>query len=141
MTGWVQRACQSTASSAAAAAAQPRVAEEEPVTELAPEESPVCAYNEWDPLEEVIVGRAENARVPPFTVEVKVQWMGALRPACKMLDTLHTTGHFANRLLFTSVFISSVDERFGGVLHRPIPTRSGGHSTSSMGVSLFLRTT
>ena len=32
--------------------------------------SPVCAYNEWDPLEEVIVGRVEGAHVPPLTVEV-----------------------------------------------------------------------
>ncbi|XP_066264525.1 glycine amidinotransferase, mitochondrial-like [Branchiostoma lanceolatum] len=31
----------------------------------------VCSYNEWDPLEEVIVGRVEGACVPPFTVEVK----------------------------------------------------------------------
>lgn len=34
-------------------------------------QSPVCAYNEWDPLEEIIVGRAEGACVPKFTVEVK----------------------------------------------------------------------
>lgn len=70
VTGWAQRAFQSTSS---AAAAQPRhAAEEEHVTETVPQECPVCSYNEWDPLEEVIVGRAENAQVPPFTVEVKV---------------------------------------------------------------------
>lgn len=33
--------------------------------------SPVMSWNEWDPLEEVIVGRAENAIVPPLTHEVK----------------------------------------------------------------------
>ncbi|XP_072022946.1 glycine amidinotransferase, mitochondrial-like [Amphiura filiformis] len=33
--------------------------------------SPVCSYNEWDHLEEVIVGRAEGATVPPLTVAVK----------------------------------------------------------------------
>lgn len=33
--------------------------------------SPVCSYNGWDPLEEVIVGRAENACVPPPGVELK----------------------------------------------------------------------
>uniref|UniRef100_A0A6Q2YPM0 Glycine amidinotransferase n=2 Tax=Esox lucius TaxID=8010 RepID=A0A6Q2YPM0_ESOLU len=73
VTGWVQSAFQSSSSSAAAAsAAQPhRAVEEDAVTEPAEHECPVCAYNEWDPLEEVIVGRAENARVPPFTVEVK----------------------------------------------------------------------
>lgn len=31
----------------------------------------MCAYNEWDPLEELIVGRPENAHVPWFTIEVK----------------------------------------------------------------------
>lgn len=31
----------------------------------------VCSHNEWDPLEEVIVGRVEGAHVPPFTTEVK----------------------------------------------------------------------
>ncbi|CAB1338934.1 unnamed protein product [Coregonus sp. 'balchen'] len=73
VTGWVQGVFQRTSSSAAAAsAAQPqRALEEDAVTEPAQQECPVCAYNEWDPLEEVIVGRAENARVPPFTVEVK----------------------------------------------------------------------
>ena len=33
--------------------------------------SPVCSHNEWDPLEEVIVGRPEGAVVPHFTHEVK----------------------------------------------------------------------
>ncbi|AWP01343.1 putative glycine amidinotransferase mitochondrial [Scophthalmus maximus] len=69
VTGWVQRAFQSTSS--AAAAQSHHAVEEEHVTGPVPEECPVCCYNEWDPLEEVIVGRAENAYVPPFTVEVK----------------------------------------------------------------------
>ncbi|KAK2565381.1 Glycine amidinotransferase [Acropora cervicornis] len=34
-------------------------------------QSPVCSYNEWDPLEEVIVGRVEGATVPHFSLEVK----------------------------------------------------------------------
>nr|CAB3248356.1 glycine amidinotransferase, mitochondrial-like [Phallusia mammillata] len=33
--------------------------------------SPVCSYNEWDPLDEVIVGRPDNACVPSLTPEVK----------------------------------------------------------------------
>lgn len=33
-----------------------------------PATSPVEAYNEWDPLEEVIVGRVEGATVPPYDV-------------------------------------------------------------------------
>ena len=35
------------------------------------EKSPVCSYNEWDPLEEVIVGRVEGAHIPPMKIEVK----------------------------------------------------------------------
>ena len=31
----------------------------------------MCSYNEWDPLEEVIVGRVEGAHMPPMTIEVK----------------------------------------------------------------------
>ena len=39
-----------------------------------PEMNPVVwSCNEWDPLEEVIVGRVENAHVPPLTPEVKVR--------------------------------------------------------------------
>ncbi|XP_061103153.1 glycine amidinotransferase, mitochondrial isoform X2 [Conger conger] len=69
VTGWIHRAFQSTSSSAAAVQSQALV--EDTVTEPLAQECPVCAFNEWDPLEEVIVGRAENAHVPPFTVEVK----------------------------------------------------------------------
>lgn len=69
VTGWAQRALQSTSS---AAAATQSIHAEEHVTERMQQECPVCSYNEWDPLEEVIVGRAENAFVPPFTAEVKV---------------------------------------------------------------------
>ena len=70
VAGGVQRVLQSTSS---AAAVQSHAAvEEEYVTGLVPQDCPVSCFNEWDPLEEVIVGRAENANVPPFTVEVKV---------------------------------------------------------------------
>src|ERR1700756_2969172 len=31
---------------------------------------PVSSWNEWDPLEEVIVGRLDGAVVPPFHVSV-----------------------------------------------------------------------
>ena len=39
--------------------------------EPTPQDSPVCSHNEWDPLEEIIVGHPVNAKVPPFTIEVK----------------------------------------------------------------------
>ncbi|XP_004687896.1 PREDICTED: glycine amidinotransferase, mitochondrial [Condylura cristata] len=69
LTGWVQRTFQST--QAAAASSQNSCAADDKATEPLPKACPVSSYNEWDPLEEVIVGRAENACVPPFTVEVK----------------------------------------------------------------------
>ena len=31
----------------------------------------VCSYNEWDPLEEVIVGRVEGAAVPPWHISLQ----------------------------------------------------------------------
>ncbi|RXM92978.1 Glycine amidinotransferase, mitochondrial [Acipenser ruthenus] len=64
-TGWVQKAFQGTSAA---------VAEEDNMSKSVdpvPDECPVNSFNEWDTLEEVIVGRAENACVPPFTVEVK----------------------------------------------------------------------
>lgn len=70
LTGWVQRTFQST--QAATASSQNSCAAEDKATHPLPKDCPVSSYNEWDPLEEVIVGRAENACVPPFTVEVKV---------------------------------------------------------------------
>lgn len=85
MTGWAQRAFQST--SRAAAAHQHHAAEEEHVAETVQQGSPVCSHNEWDPLEEVIVGRAENAHVPPFTAEVKVSRDVTMTPEVCTLDT------------------------------------------------------
>lgn len=33
---------------------------------------PVMAWNEWDPLEEIIVGRAEGQRVPTMHPDLRV---------------------------------------------------------------------
>ncbi|TRZ01970.1 hypothetical protein DNTS_024148 [Danionella cerebrum] len=74
VSGWVSRACSFRNNSSSAAAQLPLSMDEHahgPEPTPAQPECPVSAYNEWDPLEEVIVGRAENACVPPFTVEVK----------------------------------------------------------------------
>lgn len=35
-----------------------------------PETCPVNSYNEWDPLEEIIVGRLEGANIPPYHAAV-----------------------------------------------------------------------
>ena len=35
-------------------------------------DSPVCSYNEWDPLEEVIVGIVDGAAVPPWDAMLEV---------------------------------------------------------------------
>ena len=40
--------------------------------ETIPETCPVQSYNEWDTLEEVILGRAEGARVPKIGLDVRV---------------------------------------------------------------------
>lgn len=77
VAGWVQKTFQSTQAAAAAAttAKSSCVADDDhkdQATDALAKECPVCSYNEWDPLEEVIVGRPENACVPPFTMEVKV---------------------------------------------------------------------
>lgn len=137
VSGWVQRAFQSTSSSAAAAAAQPHVAVEDPVTDHAPQECPVCAYNEWDPLEEVIVGRAENAFVPPFTVEVKVHHanFGSIQDASDFTQL--------NTLVFSHCFSISLDRpvKLWAYFDRRTPMRSTGPSTNNLGGSLSLRTT
>ena len=52
-------------------AAEAELTEHEVKAQANPD-SPVWSWNEWDVLEEVIVGRAEFATVPPFTIEVKV---------------------------------------------------------------------
>ncbi len=41
-------------------------------TEAVGDEAPVCSYNEWDPLEEVIVGRAAGHRVPGLHAQLQV---------------------------------------------------------------------
>src|SRR4051794_20059419 len=46
----------------------------------------VSSYNEWDPLEEVIVGTARGAHIPPFDAFVK-----ASTPASKW-DSLQKMG-------------------------------------------------
>src|SRR5437867_474502 len=47
--------------------------------------SPVCSYNEWDPLEEVIVGVLDGASIPPMHLA-----LGATMPegSLKMFDKL-----------------------------------------------------
>ena len=56
--------------------------------------SVVCAYNEWDPLEEVIVGHAIGAYVPKFTIECQAgshayQWPLYQQQGCKQLPAEH----------------------------------------------------
>lgn len=142
MTGWAQRAFQSTSS--AAAAQSQRALDEEHVTEPLQQECPVCSYNEWDPLEEVIVGRAENAHVPPFTVEVKVSHTVQMTSVTNTRSTVHTAVcacfHHCNTMPYFNCETDSM------LLHceplnRLTHMRSTGPSTSSMGASLFLRTT
>ena len=41
-------------------------------------DAPVCSYNEWDPLEEVIVGRVTGAMLPTRHVAERVWGNSAL---------------------------------------------------------------
>jgi hypothetical protein len=56
------------------ASTQVRVADEDPAP--AQSECPVNSYNEWDPLEEVIVGRAYGHRIPSLhsQIQVSARW-------------------------------------------------------------------
>lgn len=77
-------------------------AEDVAINEPVPDECPVCAYNEWDLLEEVIVGRAENARVPPFTVEVKVQTTSI--HSFTLSSLIHSRTH-THSLIYSRLFL------------------------------------
>ena len=46
---------------------------ERPIDSVDYGQCPVSSYNEWDTLEEVIVGRPQGARVPKLGPEVKVK--------------------------------------------------------------------
>lgn len=54
---------------------------------IANPESPVCSWNEWDPLEEMIVGIPDEATVPCLSAEVKVSicWLSFTRVATEVL--------------------------------------------------------
>jgi len=71
--------------------------------------SPVWSWNEWDPLEEVIVGRVEGATVPAFTSEVKAntnpanwdffnKWGGKSFPADHLQKATKEIEEFCNIL-------------------------------------------
>lgn len=47
-------------------------AERIPTPTPARPKSPVCSYNEWDPLEEVVVGTIDGAAVPPWDAALAV---------------------------------------------------------------------
>lgn len=47
-----------------------------PLTEAPAAAPPVCSWNEWDPLEEVIVGRLEGATIPPCHASVTFNMPG-----------------------------------------------------------------
>eukprot|EP00795_Rhopilema_esculentum_P000231 gene231-9870_t len=82
--------------------------------------SPVCSYNEWDPLEEVIVGRAENSCVPKMTVEVKANtseshWEfyekngGKLFPDAHVMKAVDEIEEFCNILEHEGVVVKRPD--------------------------------
>lgn len=60
---------------------------------------PVWSWNEWDPLEEVIVGRADGAAVPRLTQEVKVSKQGKV--------SMQGQGHYTRSINKRSKCLSS----------------------------------
>ena len=48
-------------------------------------DSPVCSYNEWDPLREIIVGTVDGAAVPPWDVSVRATVPEDQRPFFKAM--------------------------------------------------------
>lgn len=78
----------------AASLSNPMIQHTESLKEKIESRSPVCSYNEWDPLEEVIVGRVEGAHIPPMTIEVKANtneqwWEFFQRNSGKSFPTQH----------------------------------------------------
>lgn len=129
----MQRAFEST--SGGAAAQSQRAVEVEPVTEPVQQECPVCSYNEWDPLEEVIVGRAENAHVPPFTVEVKVSDIVKVTSVkhARLVNVNAQHQHLHDQMNFMLLSCK--------LLNRLTHMRSTGPFTRNMGARLFPWTT
>ncbi|XP_065059414.1 glycine amidinotransferase, mitochondrial-like [Rhopilema esculentum] len=81
--------------------------------------SPVCSYNEWDPLKEVIVGRAENSCVPKLTIEVKAnmyetQWQFYKENGGKLFPEAHVKKAAAEIEEFCNIL-----EHEGIVVKRP----------------------
>jgi len=58
------------------------------------QECPVNSYNEWDPLEEVIVGRPEGQRIWPLDAQLKVCISNYPTP------TIHTHALFNKKLSY-----------------------------------------
>lgn len=82
---------------------------------------PVSSYNEWDPLEEVIVGRVENAHFPPWHVAVAAPLSQAQREVFRE----HAGRPFPAEQVAAAVdeLAELVDilERRGVVVRRPEP--------------------
>eukprot|EP00118_Oscarella_pearsei_P021023 m.233683 g.233683 ORF g.233683 m.233683 type:complete len:389 (+) comp40095_c0_seq6:904-2070(+) len=82
-------------------------------------ESPVLSHNEWDPLEEVIVGRVENAHVPPFTAEVKANTSEKHWPFYAQYGGKPFPAEFINKAKQEVEEFCSVLQNEGVVVRRP----------------------
>lgn len=72
LSKFVQKEIQAVGARSLSQQAAPAVDLKRESNDALPEKLPVVwSHNEWDPLEEVIVGRPHFANVPEFTVEVK----------------------------------------------------------------------
>ena len=57
-----------------------------PAAERVVTRSPVCSYNEWDPLEEVVVGRLEGATIPSNHLAVTFNMPQRVKKIVKLLS-------------------------------------------------------
>ena len=93
-----------------------------PVGERLVTSSPVCSYNEWDPLEEVIVGRLEGAMIPSKHLTVTFNIPRRLTRIYKLIAGLPYPKFFvrpAQRELDEFIHILEAGEPipFGGSFH------------------------
>lgn len=80
---------------------------------------PVGSFNEWDPLEEVIVGRVEGACVPPLTTEVQAAKPPNKYNFYKEYGGKHFPADAAQKASLEVENLCRILEREGVVVRRP----------------------
>ena len=106
--GFASLVTRSTSPSNRPASTQARVAAEDPLPVQS--ECPVSSYNEWDPLEEVIVGRAGGHRIPSLHSQIQVRRFSVLLGngrfgSYKVRTTIGTNWGIVFLIIYSSISI------------------------------------